>query len=147
MVVIFAVIRAFMQLFDPRVHLRLKPGALKPGRDCTLEWSIPGGRERLAQLRITLECREEARYRSGKDDQTATAVCYRSELVNVQERTALAAGSVDLKLPNGLMHSLNTGRNKIVWTMRVEGKIPRWAGVKDEYPVTMLPECLKEEAI
>jgi hypothetical protein len=46
-------------------------------------------------------------------------------------------------MPKGLMHSLNTGRNRIAWVVRVTGKVPRWTGIKDEYPVVMLPECWK----
>jgi hypothetical protein len=141
---IAGVVKAFMALFNPKVHLRLKPGALKPGADFEVEWQIAGGSRRLSQLGITLECREEAVYPAGKQDGTAKEVCYRAELVNTAQREELGSGTAKGRTPDRAMHSLDTGRNRVIWTMRVKGKVPHWPGIEDEYPVVMLPERWKE---
>lgn len=143
---VVAVVWMFMALFNPRVHLRLAPGVLRPGTDFTVEWNIPGASSRLSQLRILLECREEADFQSGDESSTATQVCYRAELVNAQNRAELEAGTAKSGVPSGVMHSLDTGRNRIKWILKVAGKVPRWPGIKDEYPVVMLPERWKEGA-
>jgi hypothetical protein len=137
-------VRAVMELFNPKVHLRLKPGALKPGTDFEVEWQIPGGSGRLSQLGISLECREEAVYPAGKQDGIAKAVCYKAELVNTAKREELGSGTAKGRTPDRAMHSLDTGRNRIIWTMRVKGKVPHWPGIDDEYPVVMLPQGWKE---
>ena len=49
------------------------------------------------------------------------------------------------KTPPRLMHSLDTGRNRVKWTIQVDGKVPRWPAIKDEYPVVMLPETWEAE--
>src|SRR5208282_4345885 len=136
----------FLALFNPRVHLRLTPGALRPGKDFSVEWNIPGGGARLAHLRILIECREEAVYSSGKESSTATAVCYRQTLVDSEKRDELGRGTASGTVPAKVMHSLDTGRNRIKWLIRVEGKVPRRPGITDEYAVMMLPERWKEAA-
>ena len=37
------------------------------------------------------------------------------------------------------MHTFVAPNNKVLWRLRVEGQIPRFPDVKDEYPVTILP--------
>jgi len=146
-VLLGATAKAFLQLFDPRLHLRLTPGALKPGGDYVLEWESQGGRRPLSQIRITLECSEKATCPGGRNGSyTATEQCYTAEWLNTENREELAAGKVAVKVPERLMHSLDTGRNRIVWVVRVKGKVRGWAGINDEYPVVMLPERLKEAA-
>jgi hypothetical protein len=146
LLMVVGTIRAFMQSFDPRVHLRLTPGTLRLGRDFSVAWESQGGRKRLAQLRITIECREHADFPTQKGSGTASSLCYRADLVNTQKPEEMAAGSITMKAPEGVMHSLNTGRNRIAWKMRVEGRVPYWVGIKDEYPVVILPEGWKETA-
>ena len=37
------------------------------------------------------------------------------------------------------MHSLDTGHNKIIWQLRVKGKIPRWPDLGEDYRLVVLP--------
>jgi hypothetical protein len=145
-VILLGTIKALMRLLDPRVHVRLTPGTLRLGKDFAVEWELQGGSKRLSRLRIILECQEEAKVHGSKQDYTITSVCYREILLDTQQAGELASGRVAIKGPDGVMHSLNTGRNQITWRLRVEGKVAGWAGVKDEYPVVMLPEGWKEMA-
>ncbi len=139
-IILLGTVKAFMQLWDPRVHVRLAPGTPRLGGDFAVSWETEGGRKQLSELRIMLECREESDWHGDKQEHTAISVCYRQELVNAQGSDALVAGSVSLKAPAGVMHSFNGGRNRIAWKLRVLGKVPRWAGIEDEYPVVLLPE-------
>jgi hypothetical protein len=142
--ILIGTVMAYMQLSDPRVTVRLTPGPLKLGRDFGVEWEVKGGSRRLAQLRIVLECSEEADYGSGRSRTTARSLCYRADLVNAQNGEELAGGTVKLAGLTGVMHSLNTGQNRIVWKMRVIGKVRGWLGVKNLYPVVVMPAGWKE---
>jgi len=147
LVLVGATVRAVLQLFDPQMHLRLSPGALKPGGVYTLEWESQSGRRPLSQMRITLECSEKATCPGGRNGSyTVTEQPYTAEWLNSDKREELSGGKVEVKLPQRLMHSLETGSNRIVWVVRVKGKVRGWAGINDEYPVVMLPEQWKEMA-
>src|SRR5581483_1564834 len=146
----WAAAKAFMEMFDPRIHLRLKPGRLQLGMPFTLEWNVPQGSERLTALRLTLECREKAmvvrRYGNKTEITCQNSVCYRAELLAATEPGQMTAGSVSLAAPTGVMHSLNTGRNQLEWYVRVRGQVRNWTGVREEYPLLMLPFARKGEA-
>jgi hypothetical protein len=140
LLVLASTVTAFMRLSDPRIQVRIAPGTVRLGRDFTLEWRAQGGRRRLSRLNIGIECREESDFQAGKSGGTAISACYRADLVDTQQPDELAAGTLTMRLPDGVMHSFNGGRNRIVWKMRVTGTVPRWVGVKDEYPLVILPE-------
>jgi hypothetical protein len=38
------------------------------------------------------------------------------------------------------MHSFAARNNKITWTLRVRGEIPKWPDIDDEYPVHVAPK-------
>ena len=131
---------SIMRMSDPRVHLRVTPGTLRLGRDFTVEWEMQGGKRSLSALRIVLECCEESEFQSGKSHGTAVSLCYSAELVNTQQPDELWAGKATGSVPVTAMHSFNGGRNRIVWRLHVIGKVPRWAGIKDDYPVVIMPD-------
>lgn len=139
LVLIVAVFKAFLALFNPRAHLKITPGAATPGRPLSLEWSFTGRAGALTNLTITLEGSEQATYQNGKNTSTATRVFSTIELVNTADRSAFAAGRAQAVLPPGAMHSLDTGHNKIVWQLRVRGKIPSWPDLSEDYPLVVLP--------
>ena len=134
------VILSVMRMSDPRVHLRVTPGTLRLGRDFTVEWELQGGKRSLSALRISIECCEESEFQSGKSHGTAVSLCYSAELVNTQQPDELRAGKATGSIPVTAMHSFNGGRNRIVWRLHVIGKVPRWAGIKDDYPVVIMPD-------
>jgi len=140
LILLISTTRAFMQLSDPRIHVRIAPGTVRLGQDFTLEWEAQGGRRRLSGLRIAVQCQEESVYQSGKTGGIAISVCYRADLVNTQQPDQLTTGTLTMRMPDGVMHSFNGGRNRISWKMRVIGTVPGWIGVKDEYPLVILPE-------
>lgn len=136
--------RAFLRTFEPRMHLRLTPGTLKPGGEYVIEWESKGGRRPFSQLRITLECREEVICPNGG---TLTEECYRIEWLNTEKPEELARGTRRVKVPEGLMHSMDTrGGSQVVWLVRAKGAVRGWPGTDDEYPVVMLPELWEKTA-
>lgn len=141
---LLAVVWDFLALFNPRAHLRINPGAVMLGDSLALEWTITGRVNALSDLRITLEGSESATYQNGKSTSTSTNVFSTVELVNTTNPADFASGRVQAALPCDTMHSLDTGHNKILWRLRVKGKIPRWLGISEDYPLVVLP--MKMEA-
>jgi hypothetical protein len=42
-------------------------------------------------------------------------------------------GKTIVEIPAGTMHSFEAANNKIVWALKVEGKIDRWPDIDEEY--------------
>jgi hypothetical protein len=132
----------FLALFNPRVRVT-SPDAVPLGGAVEVAWTVKGRVERLRRLRISLEGREEATYRSGKDTHTERSVFSTTGLFDTGESAAMRAGSVRLAVPAGTMHSFRSAHNRIVWTLRVRGEIAHWPDIDDEFPLTVLPQPLK----
>ena len=140
-----AVISSFLALFNPRIHITVTPGAVPLGDKLALEWTIRGRADKLTRLRFVLEGREEATYQNGKNTSTARNVFFRTELATITDRAEFASGHAAITIPHNSMHSLDTGSNRITWTICAEGEIPRWPDIKDDYPLVVLP--MRKEAL
>ena len=134
-----AVFYQFMALFNPRPSLTISSGGLHPGKTIDVSWSLAGRASRLRRLQITLEGREEATYRRGTDTRIDKEIFARIQLVDTSDLTALQNGTARLHLPPGAMHSFKSANNKIVWTLTVQGDIPRWPDIKEEYSLNVEP--------
>jgi hypothetical protein len=51
----------------------------------------------------------------------------------------MGTGSVTIHIPEDTMHSIDTGNNKIIWSLWLEGSIPDWPDVSEYYEFTVLP--------
>jgi len=123
------------------VHLKVSPGAVVLGDAILLEWTIQGNVNRLSRFRVMLEGREEANYRSrdGESMNTSNEVFARIAITDTTERGSFSTGMARATVPRDSMHSFDTGNNKIKWKLVVQGTIPRWADMKEEYPILVLP--------
>jgi len=139
LVLILAACSCFLALFNPSVHLTVSPGAVALGDALSLDWTIRGRASRLARLHISLEGREEATCQNGKNTSTSREVFSKIEIVDTASLPDIASGHARATLARGGMHSLDTGHNKITWTLIVHGEISRWPDVKEEFPLIVLP--------
>ena len=129
-----------LAMANPRPHLRIADGRLRPGGSTTLYWSFTGAARRLHSLKIDLEGREKVTYRSGDSSSTSTATFARVPLVEIQQRDLLAQGNARLEIPAEGMHSFEANRNQIAWFVVLHGQIKRWPDVSSEFEVNVLPE-------
>ena len=136
---IFWIGYSFLALFNPRMHLKITPGAVALGDSLSLEWTLEGRASALADLAITLEGSEQATYQSGENTNTARNTFRTIELVNTTNPADFASGRAQAALPRDSMHSLDTGHNKILWQLRVRGKIPGRPKLSEDYPLVILP--------
>ena len=129
-----------LALANPRPHLRLADGRLRPGGATNLHWHFTGATGRLRALSIRLEGRETVTYRSGDSSSSSSTAIARVDLVDRDQQGLLGQGNVLVEIPPGAMHSFNGRRNKIEWVLVLQGKIARWPDVNEEFEVAVLPE-------
>ena len=51
-------------------------------------------------------------------------------------------GSAELTVPTGTMHSFDATSNKIAWTLKIAGDIPKWPDIDDDYDFYVLLELV-----
>ena len=133
------VIYTFLALFNPRPILTASAPAVPLGGTLGVRWRFTGNVRRLVRLTITLEGREEATYQNGKNTTTAKNIFAILPLLDTADRAQIAGGSAKVIVPRELIHTLAAPNNRIVWTLRVAGDIPKWPDVSADFPIAVLP--------
>jgi hypothetical protein len=133
-----------LALANPRPRLTLTPGHPRLGSALHFEWRLTGRAERLSNLRIYLEGREEATYQRGTDTVTEREVFATFDLVNTDNDWEIPRGTAELAIPADTMHSFQADSNKIIWEIKVEGEIDRWPDVNQNSPITIRPFRVEE---
>lgn len=136
---IVGILYFFLALFNPTAELNFTPSEVRLGNSIQLNWKISGKVERIRELRIRLEAREEATYRRGTRTYTDREVFLKKEIFQTKNAYSMSTGSVSIPIPEESMHSLDTGNNKIIWTLYFEGDIKNWPDVLENYDITVLP--------
>ena len=128
---------AVLALFNPRCRLQVTPSVLQPGMMPEVSWTTSGASGRLQRLRIVLEGREEAVYRRGTSSVTDRHTFARIPVADVANGLEMTQGEARFQVPEGVPPSFQAGNNRIIWTLRIYGEIPRWPDVHEEFEVTM----------
>jgi len=139
---IAAAIYQALKLTNPRPNVTVDKAIVALGSVLRVDWSIEGRVERLAHLSITLEGREEATYTRGTDTTTDKRVFAAIPLADLRPPEMARAGSANVTIPAGTMHSFEASHNKIVWLIRVHGEVISWPDSDDEFPLTVAPRDL-----
>ncbi len=126
-------------LFNPRPRITISRGVARPGDTVEISWDFTGRIDRLQHLALSLEGREEATYRRGTDNVTDRETFSRIQLLDTADPSAMRTGSTKLQIPPGAMHTFHSANNKIIWTLRLHGQIPRWPDVKEEFVYEIAP--------
>lgn len=134
-----AVIYQFLALYNPRPILTASAGEIPLGGTLAVRWRFTGNVRRLARLAITLEAREEATYRRGTTTTTDRNVFAILPLIETTSREQITSGTAKISIPRELMHTFTAPNNRIVWTLRLAGDIPKWPDVGAEFPIAVLP--------
>jgi len=128
-----------LALANPRPTITLSRASVPVGGSVTLEWHLSGAAHRVSSLTLTLEGREEARYRRGTDTRTDTNVFHRETLTEVGDSMGVARGSTSIRIPADTMHTFKADNNKIIWTIKMKGVINRWPDIDDAFELTVGP--------
>lgn len=127
-----------LALANPRPTITLSRATVPVGSSLTLEWQLSGAAHRVKSLLLTIEGREEARYR-GTDTRTDTNVFYRETLREVRESEGVERGSLSLRIPDNTMHTFKADNNKVLWTLKMNGQIHRWPDIDETFELTVTP--------
>ncbi|HEY4576207.1 MAG TPA: DUF3592 domain-containing protein [Thermoanaerobaculia bacterium] len=137
---IFGVLRQLLVLFNPRLSITLTPGVLVPGQTAFVQWKLGSGGRGVSRVLITLEGREEARYRRGTSTYTDRETFFTQAVVDCAQSYEISeGGSGTFTLPAGAVPSFRATHNKVVWTLKAQCELPRWPDTSEEYEVVVQP--------
>jgi hypothetical protein len=128
-----------LALANPRPTITLSRESVPVGGTVTLEWQLSGAAHRVRSLSLTLEGREEARYRRGTDTRTDTNVFHRETLAEAGDSMGIARGTTSIRIPADTMHTFLADNNKVTWTIKMKGVINRWPDIDDSFDLTVAP--------
>ena len=139
LILIGAIFYSFLALFNPVAELVFMPSSVRLGSSTQLNWKVRGKVERIRNLTIRLEGREEAHYRRGTRSYTDKEIFYKKELFQTTSSFNMSTGSINISIPRDTMHSLDLSNNKIIWTVYFVGDIKGWPDVEETYELAVLP--------
>ena len=131
-----------LNLFNPRIRVVLGQRSIHLGDDLKAEWQFDGRSERVRRLTFTLQGEERATYRRGTDTRTDTHVFVRLIVLETEDASAISAGSVHVQIPKATMHSFRASNNEVSWKLKVQGEIPRFPDIAEEFQLDILPQRL-----
>ena len=137
---ILGALHQFLASFNPVPILTLSRQWIPLGSDAKLSWQFRGSPRSIRTLKITLEGREEARYRRGTNTSTDTNVFFTEVLHETSDPTEIAEGNdLRIPIPTDSMHSFDGGNNKVIWRLKFHGEIPFWPDVNADFPIRVMP--------
>ncbi|MFN6110986.1 MAG: DUF3592 domain-containing protein [Planctomycetota bacterium] len=134
---------SLLGLFNPVVKIALSEGAIQLGETADLAWEVQGRVSRIAEFRILAVGEEQATYTRGTDRITDTDVFQSLELCRLTSAEEIRFGTAQLSIPADTMHSHEGTRNKLVWKLQVQGRIPWFPDIKEEYEFRVLPQGVR----
>jgi hypothetical protein len=132
--------------FNPRPELTLTPGEPRLGDLLRVGWTFHGRSGRIQHLGIVLEGHEEATYQRGTDTRTDREVFATLDLLDTESQAEIPRGAREVRIPEDTMHSFDGGNNRIVWTLKVRGEVPRFPDVNDAFEIQVRPMAISRMA-
>jgi len=139
LVLVGVVIHSLLALANPRITVTVLASRLRLGDSVRIAWSASGRVERLRRLRMVLEGQEKATYRRGTDVHTDTRTFRTIPIAELHESSGMRNGEAEIAIPADTMHTFKGQSNQILWHLKLEGDIPRWPDVSDEWELEILP--------
>jgi Protein of unknown function (DUF3592) len=136
---LLAVPYQMLALANPRPTVTLSRATLPIAGAVPFEWQLTGAASRVSRLTVTLQGREEARYRRGTDTRTDSHQFHSEVLADATDPMSIERGSGTIRIPATTMHSFSANNNKIIWTLTVKGEIRRWPDMDESFDVTVSP--------
>jgi hypothetical protein len=139
LLLIVGMVYMFLSLFNPKPELTLAPSHLPLGGTATVAWSFRGDTSRIQKLTISITGTESATYRRGTKTTTDTRLFEKMILIETDEASVINQGDVAFSIPEFTAPSFEASNNKITWHIKVEGDIPKWPDVGEEFELTIAP--------
>ena len=132
-------IYSFLKLFNPTVELAISEGAVPLGDSFDIAWELKGRVSRIKELVISAVCEEQATYARGTDTKTEKRVFQTIEIIRTSAVSEMQFGTANVKIPLDTMHSHSGDKNKITWKLTVQGDIPFFPNVLEEFEFRVIP--------
>jgi len=132
-------LHTLLSLFNPSVSVALSTGAPSLGGELDVAWEVSGGMRPLQRLSVVIVGQEWCRYVQGTDTKSDTSTFAVIEICTTNAQREILFGSRSITLPIDSMHSFDAPNNKIQWTVRVQGEIPWWPDVSEDFPFRVTP--------
>jgi hypothetical protein len=139
LLLIYGMFRQALVLFNPRPRLTLSPGSLQLGELGYLQWRLTGATGGARRLLVTLEGKEEVRYRRGTDTHTETQVFTTIPIVDSSDSYQMLAGSTSFTVPSDTLPSFASANNKVIWTLKAKLDIANWPDSEEEFEILVRP--------
>lgn len=139
-------IHSFFGLFSPRVRMRASHSPVALGESVELSWEFAGRFDKVRDLQLQLEGREEQDTGSGKHRRTKTDVFYTADIAHFTNVNDVKSGTVLCTIPSGHSPSDSDGAHRIIWVIRLKAQVEMGADLNDEYPITVVLPVADEVA-
>jgi hypothetical protein len=138
LVFIWATIHSFFGLFSPRARLRASHAPVALGESVELSWDFTGRIDKLRDLYLILEGRDERDEGSGKNRRTKTDVFYTADIAHLTNPNDLKSGTVLCTVPTDHLPTDTEGSERVIWFVRLKATVEFGADLNDEYPLTVV---------
>lgn len=126
---------AGLALFNPVVDINVSDG-IKLGTTFQLQWRLHGRRvDKLDRLLVKLEGLEEV-HEEGTEQRFEQYVFYSETIINARGREAIE-GETSVDVPPIGLPSFAATRHRVIWRFTVEGFIPSWPNIVDEFVLSV----------
>lgn len=139
LLLIYGTLRQFLVLFNPRPRLTLSPGSLRRGEVAYLQWRLTGATGGARRLHVTLEGKEEVRYRRGTDTHTETKPFATIPIVDTTDSYQMLSGSTSFAVPADTLPTFAAENNKVIWTIKAQLEIANWPDSDEEFEILVRP--------
>jgi hypothetical protein len=139
LLLIYSTLRQLLVLFNPRPRLTLSPGSLKLGEMAYLQWRLTGATGGARRLHVTLEGKEEVRYRRGTDTHTETKPFATIPVVDSTDSYQMLSGSTSFAVPADTLPTFAAENNKVIWTIKAQLEIANWPDSDEEFEILVRP--------
>jgi hypothetical protein len=139
LLLVYGTIRQLLVLFNPRPRLTLSPASLKRAEVGYLQWRLTGATGGARRLRITLEGKEEVRYRRGTDTHVETKPFASIPIVDTADSYQMLSGSTSFAVPSDSLPSFASENNKVIWSVKAQLEIANWPDSDEEFEILVRP--------
>jgi hypothetical protein len=138
LVLIWATLQSFFGLFSPRAVLRASHTPVALGESVELSWDFAGRIDKLRDLHLILEGRDERDEDSRKNRRTKTDVFYAADIAHLTNPNDLKSGTVLCTIPSEHLPTDTEGSERVIWLIRLKAVVELGADLNDEYPLPVV---------
>lgn len=123
-----------LALFNARARVWVR-GRPHPGGILDLHWKFGSSGFRPERVKVSLKVKDVTTKREGDKQTTTEKVIH--EAVIFESEVGDEDGSAQARLPGDLAPSREKNGVKTVWMLTVQGSVPRWPDVENDYVLTV----------